>query len=102
MKGCEPLANFEMWKYTRTDVTSRASSAMAPSEHDRIVSPASESVRRTLPHSSMIAFFKAMLTCPMIAPVLVESAAAMEWICLESGRLGNFGGRRTQVGSAEL
>ena len=49
---------------TRTYVASRVSSRLVPSKDVDIVSPASESTRRTFPHSSTTAAFKWRLIVP--------------------------------------
>jgi hypothetical protein len=86
-------------EHTRIYVASRESSRSTPRKDARIVSPASESTWRILPHSSIDAEVRACLTVAMRASNRVANATAMPLMRFCGGLIGLFGRRRTQDGS---
>lgn len=75
------------------------SSRVFPSEDADIVSPASESIRRTLPHSSTTAALKCSLMAAMFLSKRVERAVAMPLIRFDAGLILLRGGRSMHEGS---
>ena len=65
-----------------------------------MVSPASESIRRTFPHSSISAFARCCLINPMPESNRVASALAIAVTKLFVGRTMDLGGNNIQDGSA--
>lgn len=94
------LQRSEVTDLTRTKVESRESAEVAPNVDDLIVSPASESTRRTFPHSSISASFNAAFTVLRGTSKRVFNAGAIDEIS-SSGLVGAFGGNRIHVGSAK-
>ncbi len=85
---------------TRTYDASRWSSRVLPISDALIVAPASETIRRTFPQSSITAFLRPRFATPGRLLNRVDSAPTSGASDEAAGLVGSFGGRSWQVGSA--
>jgi hypothetical protein len=92
----------ELNVHTRTYVASRVSSRITPKDAAHIVSPAVESMRRTIPHSTTSAFSKCFLTTATWVSNRVASAAATATMLFCDGLSFDFGGNSRHVGSTRI